>query len=360
MKALRIVLNQSKANYRKEETVDNKMTYPLPPFSTIIGSIHKACGFKEYKPMDLSIQGKYESLSKQAYTDYCFLDSLNDDRGILVKVANPNLYGTSFEKVASALKTQGNSFKKNITIKVHNEELLSEYQQLKELSEKISDFKNNRLKKVMALFKKRKESLKDKKNKFDKKSEGFEQISKREREIKEKEKLINEKTKEFERKEYAYKISHFMNLTTSLKFYEVLQNVRLVIHVKAEEETLKIIEKNIFNIKAIGRSEDFVDVEDCQIVELKNGVDKEVLSKYSAYLNSNRVRESNILLNEREEGIPASGTKYWLNKKYKINEEGKRVFFDKVRVIYASNYFIDDESEDVFYDKEGNYIVDFN
>ena len=44
MKALRIVLTQSSANYKKEETVRNKMTYPLPPFSTIIGAIHSACG----------------------------------------------------------------------------------------------------------------------------------------------------------------------------------------------------------------------------------------------------------------------------------------------------------------------------
>lgn len=36
MKALRIVLHQDSANYKKEETLDNKMTYPLPPISTII------------------------------------------------------------------------------------------------------------------------------------------------------------------------------------------------------------------------------------------------------------------------------------------------------------------------------------
>ncbi|MGL6098594.1 MAG: CRISPR-associated protein Cas5, partial [Fusobacteriaceae bacterium] len=51
MRALRIIITQSKAHYRKEETVDNKMTYPLPPFSTVIGAIHRACNFKEYHPM---------------------------------------------------------------------------------------------------------------------------------------------------------------------------------------------------------------------------------------------------------------------------------------------------------------------
>ena len=34
MKALRIKLHQASANYRKEETAENKMTYPLPPIST--------------------------------------------------------------------------------------------------------------------------------------------------------------------------------------------------------------------------------------------------------------------------------------------------------------------------------------
>lgn len=43
----------------KPETIDNKMTYPLPPFSTIIGAIHKACGYQTYHPMDISIQGDY-------------------------------------------------------------------------------------------------------------------------------------------------------------------------------------------------------------------------------------------------------------------------------------------------------------
>ena len=57
MKALRLVLRQSGANYKREETVDNKMTYPLPPFSTVIGALHSACGYREYADMDISIQG---------------------------------------------------------------------------------------------------------------------------------------------------------------------------------------------------------------------------------------------------------------------------------------------------------------
>ena len=120
MKALRIVLTQSSANYKREETLDNKMTYPLPPISTIIGAIHNACNYKEYHPMDISVQGKFESMHKEPYTDYCFLNSVMDDRGILVKMRNEILLSTAFEKVASAKKSQGNSFRKGITIQVYN------------------------------------------------------------------------------------------------------------------------------------------------------------------------------------------------------------------------------------------------
>ncbi|MDO4943557.1 MAG: CRISPR-associated protein Cas5, partial [Lachnospiraceae bacterium] len=83
MKALRLIIHQNSANYKKEETVDNKMTYPLPPISTIIGALHSICGYQEYKEMGISIQGKYESMHREPYTDYCFLNSLQDDRGIL-------------------------------------------------------------------------------------------------------------------------------------------------------------------------------------------------------------------------------------------------------------------------------------
>ena len=74
MEAVRLKLRQATANYRREETVDNKMTYPLPPFSTVIGALHKACGYREYHPMDLSIQGNYGALKKKVYTDHCFLN----------------------------------------------------------------------------------------------------------------------------------------------------------------------------------------------------------------------------------------------------------------------------------------------
>ena len=55
MEALRIIIKQSSANYRKAGTVDNKMTYPLPIPSTVIGALHNICGYTEYHSMDISI-----------------------------------------------------------------------------------------------------------------------------------------------------------------------------------------------------------------------------------------------------------------------------------------------------------------
>lgn len=89
MKAIRLHIKQNSANYKKEETVQNRMTYPLPPYSTVIGALHKACGYTSYHPMQVSVQGKYGSLKTKMYKDDCFLNSLNDDRNLLVKMKIP-------------------------------------------------------------------------------------------------------------------------------------------------------------------------------------------------------------------------------------------------------------------------------
>ena len=363
MRALRIVLTQNKAHYRKEESLQNKMTYPLPPFSTVIGALHYACGFKVYHPMDLSIQGSYGSMMRQPYTDHAFLDSVMDDRGILVKMKSSTLLSSSFDKVATALKSQGNSFKNNITINIHNQELMEEYWKLKKLNDDIGVFKNGRLKKIQSLFKQRKKSLAEKKKKYDKTSEEFARISEREKEVKAKEKEINDRLKAFENEYYKQPISLYQSLTTSLKYYEILHEVKLIIHVKADDETLTCIHENIYNMKSLGRSEDFVDVIACEFVELRNDIDDDIESEYSAYLSAELVKDREIGLNKRDD-ISASGTKYWMNKNY-IIENGQRKF-EKVKVVYASNHFIDEDSGGVFYD-EGTFfgktkkvIVDFN
>lgn len=358
MKTLRIVLTQSSANYKKEETLDNKMTYPLPPISTIIGAIHNACDYKEYHPMDISIQGRFESMHREPYTDYCFLNSVMDDRGILVKMKNESLLSNAFDKVASAKKSQGNSFRKGITIQVYNEELLNEYRYLRDLKDKIENYKKGEFKEILDDIKKSKLELAAKKKKLDKKSNEFAIISQEEKDIKAKEKEIKEKQKLYEIEEYIKPISKFRSLTTSLKFYEILNNIELVIHIRCDEKTLSEIEDNIYNLKSIGRSEDFVDVKEAKIVDLRE-TDSEVKSEYSAYLNYEDIRDESIFFNRVESGIDISGTKYYLNKNYQI-VDGKRVF-EKKKVLYASQYCIDQDSKNVFIDKdnEKEYIVNF-
>lgn len=285
MELLRIKLKQSKAHYRKEETIDNRMTYPLPPFSTVIGAIHKACNFKEYHEMDISIQGRYVSLAKEPYTDYLFLNSVMDDRGILVKSSNENFLSKSFIKVAEATKATGNSFKNEVTIFVHNRPLLDEYKDLRENNPKSEELKKYR------------------------------------------------------------------SLVTSLKFYEVLNEVELVLHISSDIETLKIVKNNIYNLKAIGRSEDFVDIEECEFIEVKEiEEDDEITNELSGYLKLESVRNEDVTLNKDSK---VGGTLYFLNKDYKIIKN-QRVF-NRKKVVYASKYTADDRSKNILFD--GKYLV---
>lgn len=368
MKAIRLVLTQNKAHYRKEETITNKMTYPLPPFSTVIGALHNACGYRKYHPMDLSIQGSYESMGREAYTDYCFLNSVMDDRGILVKAKNGDFQSNDFDRVAKALKSTGNSFRKGITIQVYNKELMEEYKGLKDTNDDIALFKKERIDKVNNLIKARKKSLKEKKKKFDKKSDDFIKLTSREKEIVNLEKEIKDRLAKYTYENYTKEISKYQSLTTSLKYYEVLYGVKLIIHIKSDEDTLNDIKANIYNLRAIGRSEDFVEVEECEIVELNEEIPKELFKKltgkfidktyHSAYLSYSDIKEKNIILRTTE-GIDKNGTKYYLNKDYDIIEN-KRIF-NKKKVIYASDYTISIKSDNVYHDSwdNQNYIINF-
>ena len=72
MRAIRIQCFQNLANYRKPSSLIIKETYPLPPYSTVIGMIHRACDFKEYHPMNVSIQGTNKGTISDLYTRYSF------------------------------------------------------------------------------------------------------------------------------------------------------------------------------------------------------------------------------------------------------------------------------------------------
>ena len=71
-KAIRIECYQNMPNYKRPASMEFKESFKLPPYSTVIGMIHKVCNFTEYKPMKISIQGNSKSIIGDMYTRYFF------------------------------------------------------------------------------------------------------------------------------------------------------------------------------------------------------------------------------------------------------------------------------------------------
>jgi len=69
------------ASYRMPMSFIIKESYPLPPYSTVIGMVHAACGFKDYVPMAVSIQGNGYSSVAELYTKYDFNPGINYEPG---------------------------------------------------------------------------------------------------------------------------------------------------------------------------------------------------------------------------------------------------------------------------------------
>jgi CRISPR-associated protein Cas5t len=74
-KAVRLQLRQQMANYRKPASFLIKESFPLPPYSSVIGMVHNACGWTkqgDYHPMNVSIQGDYAGTVSDYATNYVF------------------------------------------------------------------------------------------------------------------------------------------------------------------------------------------------------------------------------------------------------------------------------------------------
>lgn len=82
MKAIKFKIYQNLVNYKVPTSFQLKETFPLPPFSSIIGMIHSLCGFKEYNRMKVSVKGKSASKVNELYTRYEFKerDSFKPER----------------------------------------------------------------------------------------------------------------------------------------------------------------------------------------------------------------------------------------------------------------------------------------
>ena len=81
MKAIRLKVRQELVNYKVPSSFQLKETYPLPPYSTVIGMIHNLCKYNEYNEMKISIQGKYFSKVNDLYTRYEFKPETKYEEG---------------------------------------------------------------------------------------------------------------------------------------------------------------------------------------------------------------------------------------------------------------------------------------
>lgn len=357
--AIRLVLCQSSANYRRPETFENKMTYPLPPFSTVIGAIHKACGYTETHEMDISIQGRYSSVNRRVYRDYNFLNSTFDDRNILVKMANGSMLSRAFIKVAKS-RRNNSSFEKNIDIEVYNKELLAEYQDLKRKGREVQVLKNEKLKPELERLKEEKKRLAAQRKQMEKSSQEFESVKRQEDEVREKIAEMEKQFSEYEKNVFSIPYSRFRVLTTSIKQYEILSDIELIIHIAADDrKTLEDIYENVYNITSLGRSEDFVEVKEAAWVTLR-GCGEELESEYPAYLAIENARKQKVLTKDKGMSRQVIGTKYVIPKLYTIGENGQRIF-EKKKVLYASGYVISDieEGDGIYVDwlEDGKYYI---
>lgn len=81
MKVIKLRLFQTFANYKMPGSHQLKETFPLPPYSTVIGMIHNACGFTSYVPMEISIQGNSAGIVEDLFTRYEFYPSKRYEEG---------------------------------------------------------------------------------------------------------------------------------------------------------------------------------------------------------------------------------------------------------------------------------------
>ncbi len=81
MQAVKFRIFQDLVNYKKPTSFQLKESYPLPPYSTIIGFIHNMCKYTEYVDMKVSIQGKYISKANDLYTRYEFKNDMKYEAG---------------------------------------------------------------------------------------------------------------------------------------------------------------------------------------------------------------------------------------------------------------------------------------
>ncbi len=77
MKALKLNIYQQNATYKKPFAFKVAETYPLPPYSTVKGFLHKIMKAKEFIPMSISVQGSFENICFNLQSMYSYKSKKN-------------------------------------------------------------------------------------------------------------------------------------------------------------------------------------------------------------------------------------------------------------------------------------------
>ena len=370
MEVIRIKLRQSKAHYGRPECVGNRMTYPLPPYSTIIGALHNACGYKVYNPMNISVQGKFKSMQREVHNQHILLNRREDDRGILIYLQNPNMLSSGYKVVAREVKEKKDSskdkkisFEDNKTIRIEDREYMQKFWALLEVKRKLDKEKKS-LKNEETIAKEEMRKQNEYLKTLDENTDEYLRINK---ELEDKKKRLEKRKTTFEEKKNKLcekPLSHFQTLIRSPRYIETLYDVELILHIQADESVLSDIECFINNFSCLGRSEDFVDVLECKRVNLLDSIDREYKNrKYAGYIERRLLEEDENSQNfdvclsakkEKHKNIDVRGTTYYIPKNYTVTKDGRR--FEYKKVTYISEYCVDENSKNVFVDQDG-YIV---
>lgn len=338
MKVLKIELIQKNANYRVPETINNRMTYPLPPLSTIIGSIHNCCNWTDYHEMDIGIIGKYDSITTD-FKRINYIDHVRTDREMFVKTAD-NIYNNfSVKKICRSIGGNGGDFKNEDKTIYFDKKELNKYFNLKTEYDNLDNQKKEINKTLKGI----------KKNKtLAKKNKDFNQFNI----LEELENNLNIEKENVQEKmnELNNEINQYYLLHNEVCHYEVLNNVELILYISSTEKNLKEIQENLYNLTSIGRSEDFINILSSKIVELKEDINKIYRNKsgYNSYIDIDLIKNDQIFLNDTSQTENINGTVYRIQKDYKI-ENGKRIF-NKKKVCYISNYEVETSCSNVYID----------
>ncbi|KAI4447156.1 hypothetical protein C823_001675 [Eubacterium plexicaudatum ASF492] len=104
-RAIRVECFQDLVNYRKPSSFLIKESYPLPPYSTVLGMIHVVCGYPrgEFHPMKISIQGMNTGSVSELYTRYSFnLNQKYEEGRHQICIQEPNQTYGMFKGIAYA------------------------------------------------------------------------------------------------------------------------------------------------------------------------------------------------------------------------------------------------------------------